>query len=73
MKQTEKALSNKETTIDNRWLSITEIASYLGISKDTAYTWVNERGLPGYKVGRLWKFKQADVDCWVRANKTTSI
>ena len=40
----------------DRWLSVDEIAEYLGISKDTVYTWVNERGMPGHKVGRLWKF-----------------
>ena len=49
-----------------RWLSVDEIAEHLGVSKDTVYTWVNERGMPGHKVGRLWKFKVGEVDEWVR-------
>ena len=39
----------------DRWLSVDEIAEHLGVSKDTVYIWVNERDMPGHKVGRLWK------------------
>jgi len=53
--------------VADRWLSVDEIAEHLGVSKDTVYTWVNERGMPGHKVGRLWKFKVDEVDGWVRA------
>jgi excisionase family DNA binding protein len=52
--------------MDNRWLSVDELAEYLGVSKDTVYAWVARKGMPGYKVGRLWKFKREDVDAWVR-------
>ena len=53
--------------MDDRWLSVGEIAEYLGISKDTVYTWVTTKDMPGHKVGRLWKFKKAEIDEWVRA------
>jgi excisionase family DNA binding protein len=53
--------------VADRWLSVDEIAEHLGVSKDTVYTWVNERGMPGHKVGRLWKFKFGEVDDWIRA------
>ena len=52
--------------IANRWLSVDEIASYLGVSNDTIYAWVTGKGMPGYRVGRFWKFKREDVDVWVR-------
>ena len=52
--------------MDDRWLSVDEIAEYLGVSKDTIYTWLTSKGLPGHKVGRLWKFKTEEVDEWVR-------
>ena len=51
----------------DRWLSVEEIAVYLGVKKDTVYTWINERQMPAHKVGRLWKFKQDEVDKWVKA------
>jgi excisionase family DNA binding protein len=44
--------------MDDRWLSVDEIADYLGVAKDTIYTWVTSKGMPGHKVGRFWKFKK---------------
>lgn len=52
--------------MDDRWLSVDAVADYLGVSKDTVYAWLTSKGMPGYKVGRLWKFKREDVDGWVR-------
>jgi excisionase family DNA binding protein len=53
--------------MDDRWLSVDEIASYLGVSKDTIYTWVTAKTMPGHRVGRFWKFKKEDVDAWIKA------
>lgn len=53
--------------MEDRWRSVDEIAEYLGVSRDTIYAWVTQKGMPGHKVGRFWKFKQQDVDDWVRA------
>ncbi|MBW1834401.1 MAG: helix-turn-helix domain-containing protein [Deltaproteobacteria bacterium] len=50
----------------DRWLSVDEIAVYLGVKRDTIYKWIGEKGMPSHKIGRLWKFKQDDVDDWVR-------
>lgn len=62
-----------EPVMQDRWLSVDEIAEYLGVSKDTVYAWVSGKGMPGYKVGRFWKFKKEDVDAWVRAGGAASI
>ncbi len=51
---------------DDRWLSVDEIADYLGIQRETVYTWIADKSMPAHKVGRLWKFKKEDVDDWVR-------
>lgn len=51
--------------MDERWLSVDEIADYLGVSKDTVYAWINEKGMPAHRMGRLWKFKREEVDGWV--------
>jgi excisionase family DNA binding protein len=54
------------TFVSDRWLSADEIASYLGVTKDTVYTWITSKGMPGHKVVRFWKFKRDEVDAWVR-------
>ena len=55
---------------DERWLSVDEIAKYLGIKRDTVYKWINRKGLPAHKVGRLWKFRVLEVDRCVRSGGT---
>lgn len=48
-----------------RWLSVEEIAAYLGVKRDTIYKWIDRASLPAHKAGRLWKFRRAEVDDWV--------
>lgn len=48
------------------WVSVDEIARHLGVAKDSIYRWIESRGLPAHRVGRLWKFKVLEVDQWVR-------
>ena len=52
--------------MDDRWLSVDEIATHLGIKRDTVYNWIAEKQLPAHRIGRLWKFNKEEVDLWVR-------
>ncbi|WP_417516536.1 methylation-associated defense system helix-turn-helix domain-containing protein MAD1 [Marinobacter sp.] len=54
------------TELDDRWLSVSEIAKYLGVSNDTVYRWIDKQTMPAHRVGRAWKFKKDEVDDWVR-------
>ena len=56
----------------DRWLSVDEIAGYLGIKRDTVYKWIDRRDLPAHKVGRLWKFRRNEIDDWVRSQNASS-
>lgn len=51
--------------MDDRWRSVQEIAEYLGVSTDSVYRWVEQRGMPVHRVGRLLRFKCSEVDEWV--------
>lgn len=51
----------------DRWLSVDEIAQYLGVSSDTVYKWIEKNAMPAHRMGRLWKFKKEEVDEWVKA------
>lgn len=56
-------------TMQERWLSVDEIAAHLGVNPDTVYKWIERKRLPAHKVGRLWKFQVSEVNDWVRAGK----
>lgn len=53
--------------MEERWLSVEEIAAHLGVQPDTIYKWISRKSMPVHKVGRLWKFKCSEVDTWVRS------
>lgn len=53
--------------MEDRWLSVEDMAAYLGVQPDTIYKWINRKKMPVHRVGRLWKFKTDEVDAWVRS------
>jgi len=55
-----------ESVMEDRWLSVDEIAAYLGIKRDTVYKWISEKQMPAHRMGRLWKFRKDEVDEWVK-------
>lgn len=61
-----KKLSRFGGSTEDRWRSVEEIATYLGIKRDTVYRWITEKQMPAHRMGRLWKFKRDEVDDWVR-------
>ncbi len=51
---------------EERWVGVEDVADHLGVAKDSIYRWIEERGLPAHRVGRLFRFKLSEVDAWVR-------
>ena len=52
--------------MNDRYLSVAEICTYLGIKRDTVYKWISKKQLPAHRIGKLWKFKMAEADEWVK-------
>lgn len=53
--------------MQDRWLTVDEICRYLSVTNETVYKWIDQRDMPGHRVGRRWMFKQEEVDFWVRS------
>ena len=54
------------------WVSVEDVARHLGVAKDSVYRWIEGKGLPAHRIGRLWKFKLSEVDAWVRGRGATT-
>ena len=57
----------KRRTMTEPWVPVDKVATHLGVAKDSVYRWIETKGLPAHRVGRLWKFKLSEVDVWVQA------
>jgi len=53
-------------TAEERWVDVEAVASHLGVTKDTIYRWIDKKGFPAHRAGRLLRFKLSEIDDWVR-------
>ena len=51
------------------FLTTAQVALRLGISPRTICYWAASGTLPGAKVGRQWRFQQAEVRKWVESRR----
>ena len=47
--------------VNENWISITEAAEHLGVTKDSIRKWIKKTDIPAHKIGKLWKFKKIRV------------
>jgi excisionase family DNA binding protein len=47
------------------WVGIEDVAAHLKVAKESIYRWVDSKGFPAHRVGRLLRFKLSEVDEWV--------
>lgn len=64
-----KRATKKIKEAPKKWMSVTDVAAYLGISYVTVYRLVTEEKIPSFKIGKLWKFKASDLDKWIESGK----
>uniref|UniRef100_UPI003F656425 excisionase family DNA-binding protein n=1 Tax=Castellaniella ginsengisoli TaxID=546114 RepID=UPI003F656425 len=46
-------ISDDIALLEDRWLSISEICRYLGVSNDTIYKRIDKHAMPAHRLGRL--------------------
>lgn len=55
-----------------RWMSLEEISTHLGVSKDTIRIWIKKETIPFHKIGRQYKFRLSEVDAWVESGQSAN-
>ena len=63
----------KDIELERRWLSVDDVAAYLGIRRGTVYKWIERYALPAKKIGRLLKFRRAEIDEWMGSRKSAKV
>ncbi|WP_443083015.1 helix-turn-helix domain-containing protein [Vampirovibrio chlorellavorus] len=48
-------------------MTIKELSVYLKMAEKTLYKLVAEGTVPGFKVGGSWRFRQCEIDTWIKA------
>ena len=57
--------------MDDRWVTVQEVADYLHVSHDLIYRLAQKGKIPASKVGGRWRFKLELIDQWMAAQSGT--
>lgn len=52
-----------------RWLGTTEAADMLGVVPRTLYRLIDEGRLPAYRMGRVYRIKESDLDAFIESTR----
>jgi len=55
-----------------RWVNVDDVSAHLSVTRDTIYRWMERKGLPAHRLGRVWRFKLSEIDEWVKSGKAAS-
>lgn len=57
----------KQQIVNKTWMNVREVASYLGISKETIYRRLETGSIPSHRLGKLYRFEKSEIDEWVKS------
>ncbi len=61
-----------ESILDPRFLTVEDIARDLSIAEDTVRSWIREKKLPAYRVGREYRIMIVDYERFLQQRRTTN-
>jgi excisionase family DNA binding protein len=59
--------------VQDKWLTIKELAGYLKVSRDLLYKWAQAGKIPVSKVGNQWRFDREEIDEWVKSQRSRQL
>jgi len=57
--------------LEARFMTVGDIARDLGVAEDTVRSWIRERKLPAYRVGKEYRIKIVDYERFLEQRRTT--
>lgn len=56
--------------LEARFLTVEDIARDLGVAEDTVRSWIREKKLPAYRVGKEYRIKIVDYERFLEQRRT---
>ena len=53
-------------------LTFKQTVAYLNISESTLYRLMVSKKIIGYRIGHMWRFKQAEIDAYIHAHASVA-
>lgn len=53
-------------------MTVKEVAEYLKVNERTVYRMAADSKIPAFKVGGSWRFKQAEIEKWIKMQSNDS-
>ena len=60
-----KGYDRMDSTMEERWMTLQEVAEYLQLSKDMIYRLAQSGRIPASKIGNRWRFRRERIDLWM--------
>jgi len=57
--------------MDSEFLTAEEVAEFLRLPLSTVYKLVQDKKLPGFKVGKHWRFRRETFEQWIKTQEQT--
>ena len=54
---------------DEQLMSIKDVADFLQLNETTIYSWAQQGTLPGFKLGRTWRFRPSEIEAWLEQRR----
>ena len=61
-----------EALMDSEFLTAEEVAKYLRLPLSTVYKLVQDKRLPGFKVGKHWRFRKDSFEKWIKEQEVNN-
>jgi excisionase family DNA binding protein len=56
-------------SINDKWLTIDELVTYLKMGRTKLYTMAQRGSIPGKKIGNQWRFDREEIDEWIKSGR----
>ena len=55
-----------ELSMGDQILTVKQVAEYLQVNERTVYRMASAKKIPAFKVGASWRFKQSEIENWIK-------